>query len=63
MYATTLVPKYTKYFQNEADAQSYKDEISNLVWMTRVAISLDTVYGIQDGDKTVIFTGEFVTLS
>jgi hypothetical protein len=62
-YSQQEVPKYTKFFDDENSATTYKDELSGFLWNTPVNIEIETVYIVEDGNKKFILQGHFVDIT
>jgi hypothetical protein len=62
-YHTQVVPKHTKIFETEAQAEVYKEILSTeVIWNTAVAIDILPVYCIRDEFGVFKLSGSFVKI-
>jgi hypothetical protein len=61
-YHKQEVPKHTKYFSTEAEANSHKEELEGYLWNVPVNIEVNSVFVVIDGDKKYLLTGNFIKI-
>lgn len=63
-YMTKVVPKHTKVFNTEEDANMYKTQLEDeVIWNVPVNIEVLTVYLINDEASYYLLHGNYVELN
>lgn len=62
-YRKQEVPKFTKYFDQEAAALTYQEEMKSHLWNTPVDVVVHPVYVVFDENARYVLNGSFVQLS